>query len=172
MQTGANRFLPGNFPNSAVPVARGQGDAATGDTDVISRMAGALAFDGDIASWSTSLFARVARLVEVYRTFRHLLVTDFYPLTPHPRRPADGETVEFVSRDGAEAVILGYSGAAPIAELIVRPRGLRSDATYVVSDPITTDVVRRSGQELIERGLALSLRTGAAIRLLRSDDRR
>lgn len=169
MQTGANRFLPGNFPNSSVPVARDEGDAATGDADVISRMAGALSFDGDVASWSPNLTARVARLVEVYRSFRHLLVADFYPLTPHPMRPTEGEAVEFARRDGADAVILGFSGAAPTTEVMVRPRGLRTEATYVISDPIRGAEVRRLGKDLIERGLALPLGSGAAIRQLRLD---
>lgn len=169
MQTGASRFLPGNFPNSSVPVARAGGDAGTDDADVISRMAGALSFDGDVASWSPSLTERVARLVEVYRTFRHLLVADFYPLTPHPKRPSEGEVVEFAQPDGAAAVILGFSGAEPAAEVTVRPRGLRTEATYIISDPITGTEVRRSGEDLIERGLTVPLRTGAAIRQFRLD---
>lgn len=168
MQTGANVFLPGNFPNSAVPVARNEGDAATGDIDILSRMCGALSFDGDIASWSPELTARAACLVEVYRTFRHLLVADFYSLTPHPMRPAEGEAVEFVSRDGAEAVILGFSGITPAGEVTVCPRGLRSNVSYVVSDPLTGEEARYSGHDLIEHSLALQLQEGAVIRQLRS----
>ncbi len=51
MQTGAQRFLPGNFPNSAVPVGRdtlGGDGPFPHDADVLSRMCGALSFDGDI----------------------------------------------------------------------------------------------------------------------------
>jgi alpha-galactosidase len=169
MQSGAQHFLPGNLPNSAVPVARDVGDASTTDADVISRMCGALSFDGDIASWSPALTERVARLVAIYRTFRHLLVADFYPLTQHPMRPMEGEVVEFASRDGAEAVILGFPGVGPAAAstMNVQPRGLQPDATYAVLDPLTGDEERRTGRELAQEGLTLPLRGGAAVRQVR-----
>jgi len=167
MQTGAQRFLPGNLPNSSVPVAHGAGDTSITDADVLSRMCGALSFDGDITLWSPALTARAARLVAIYRTFRRLLVADFYPLTPHPLRPAEGEVVQFVSRDGTEGVILGFAGAAPATEVRVRPRGLQTHATYAVSDPLTGGEEQRSGQDLAEGGLTLPLHSGAAIRQLR-----
>jgi alpha-galactosidase len=166
MQSGANRFLPGHLPNSAVPVDRAAGDDATSDADVISRMCGALSFDGDIASWSQGLSDRVAELVAAYRGFRHLLVADFYPLTPHPTRPAEGEVVQFVSRDGADAVVLGFGGTGPAGEAVVRPRALDAGATYLVRDPLGGAETRRSGRELLEAGLVLPLASGAAIRRL------
>jgi alpha-galactosidase len=172
MQSGANRFLPGHLPNSAVPVDRHAGDGAISDADVIGRMCGALSFDGDVASWSPGLTARVAELVAVYRGFRHLLVADFYPLTPHPTRPGDGEVVQFVARDGAEAVVLGFGGVGAASPVVVRPRGLAADATYVVRDPLGGDEARRPGRDLLEAGLLLPLAGGAAVRLLRRAERR
>jgi alpha-galactosidase len=167
MQCGANRFLPGSYLNSAVPVDLNAGGDTIGVADVVSRMVGALSFDGDIASWSSDVTADIARLVEIYRTFRHLLVGDFYPLTFQPARPEEGEVVEFVSRDGAEAVILAFSGVTSTAEVSVRPRGLRADATYVVFDPIDGEETRRVGSDLVESGLTVSLRDGSAIRQAR-----
>lgn len=167
MQTGANRFLPGNFPNSSVPVARNAGDGTTSDGDIISRMCGALSFDGDIASWSPQLTARAAQLVNIYREFRHLLVADFYPLTPHPARPDEGEVVQFVSRDGSDAVILGFSGAAPLSNVNVRPKALDPAATYDVWDPVERWTKQVSGKTLASEGLTLSLEKGASIQRLR-----
>lgn len=171
MQTGAQRFLPGNFLNSAVPVGRDTlgrttGSVSPSDAAVLSRMCGALSFNGDITLWPPAVMARLTRLIRIYRSFRHLLVADFYPLTPQPLRPAEGDVVEFVSYDGADAVILGFAGALPAAEVIVRPRGLKSTATYIVSDPLTDEEQRRSGQSLAEHGLTLSLLHGAAVRRL------
>jgi alpha-galactosidase len=176
MQIGAQRFLPGNLPNSAIPVGRdtlgrASGSASPDEATVLSRMCGALSFDGAITMWSPVVMARVARLVQLYRTFRHLLVADFYPLTPHPQRPNEGEVVEFVSRDGAEAVILGFAGALPATEVVVRPRGLNCTATYLVSNPLLDDERRYSGEALAEHGLTLSLLSGAAIYRLQEIER-
>jgi hypothetical protein len=126
-------------------------------------MCGALSFDGDITVWSPEVTAHIARLVQIYRAFRHLLVADFYPLTPHPLRPAEGEVVEFASRDGAEAVVLGFAGAEPVAEVRVRPRGLKATATYLVWDPLTGQEGRYDGRALAEDGLTLALAQGAAV---------
>jgi alpha-galactosidase len=166
MQTGAQRFLPGNFLNSSIPVGSDRGDASPSDAAIISRMCGALSFDGAITRWSPEVTARAARLVELYRKIRHLLVADFYPLTPHPRRPADEEVVQFAARAGTEAVILGFAGVLPAGEVVVRPRGLQPTATYAVSDPLSGDLHRHSGQELAEHGLTLPLHSGAAVRWL------
>jgi alpha-galactosidase len=172
MQTGAGRFLPGNLLNSAVPVGRDTVGRVTGsvspeDAAVLSRMCGALSFDGDITAWSPEVTAHIARLVEIYRTFRHLLVADLYPLTPQPLRPAEGEVVEFASRDGAEAVVLGFAGARPMAEVRVRPRGLKATATYLVWDALTGQEGHYDGQTLAEDGLTLALTQGAAVYQLR-----
>ncbi|MDA8216990.1 MAG: alpha-galactosidase, partial [Dehalococcoidales bacterium] len=82
MQLGANRFLPGHLLNCTVATTPGAGDAPISDAVIISRMAGALSINGDIASWSPELTVRVANLVRSYKEFRHLLKQDFYPLTP------------------------------------------------------------------------------------------
>ena len=47
MQLGFARLLPSHLANSAVPVNRNEGDGNVSDRDVLSRMAGALSFDGD-----------------------------------------------------------------------------------------------------------------------------
>ena len=137
MQVGFARLLPSHLPNSAVPVNRNEGDGNVSDRDVLSRMAGALSFDGDIASWSPRLTRRVAALVGVYKQFRWLLTQDCYPLTPAPQRPEDGEAVAFVARDGTAAVVLAYRmpDSPPLPPL--RLRGLRPGATFELHDPVS-----------------------------------
>lgn len=167
MQTGANHFLPGHFLNSSVPVAKNAGDSSTTDSDIISRMCGALSFDGDVSSWSSRLTTRAADLVTIYRDFRHLLSADFYPLTPQPTRPSEGEVVQFVSHDGAEAVVLGFSGVTPRSQVTVQPKALDSSAIYEIWDPIEHRASQTSGKLLAAEGLTLSLESGASIHRLR-----
>jgi len=167
MQNGANRFLPGHLPNSAVPVQRNAGDGTITDADVISRMCGALSLDGDIASWSAGLTRRVAELISLYKEFRHLLVEDFYPLSPQPTRPEDGEVVQFVRRDGADAVVLVFRGVNGHGTFTVAPRGLDPSAAYRVWKPLTGWETSRSGTALRTEGIECSLATGAEILRLR-----
>lgn len=163
MQTGANRLLPGNFANSSVAVARAAGDAGLTDADVISRMCGALALNGDLASWSARLTRRVGHLIAGYRGFRHLLVQRYYPLTPQPRNGADWEVVSFVSEAGDEAVVLAYRFGGDCARQRLPLRGLNPAASYRVTDCFGRGQPRQvSGATLLERGLSLSLQPAGA----------
>jgi len=167
MQLGANRFLPGHLPNSALPVQSGEGDGTTTEADVVARMCGALSFDGHVESWSPALVARIGKLVDVYREFRHLLVGDFYPLTPQPARPSEAEVAQFISRDGSDAIVLGFAGLITCGDVQVRLRGLDPRAAYLIWDPIDGGEVRVGGKKLLEAGLRLPLAAGAVIRRLR-----
>jgi alpha-galactosidase len=169
MQSGANRFLPGNLLNNELAVEMGAGDGTTSDADVISRMCGALQFTGDIASWSPRLTARVSQLMGIHRELRKLLAADFYPLTPQPARLDEVEVVQFIDRDGSDAVVFGFGGTPPADRVVVRPRALDAESTYLVWDPLVGGEAPRSGRDLLERGLAMPLRDGAAIRRLRRE---
>jgi len=160
-------FLRGYLPNSAVPVARHPGDAATTDTDIFSRMCGALSLDGDISSWTPTLTRRVAELIAIYKDFRLLLVQDFYPLSPQPAQPQDGEVVEFISRDRSDAVVLAFNGVAGGAAVTVAPQGLDPDAAYRVSQPLTGAKSTLPGSALMNVGIECCVGDRAAILWLR-----
>lgn len=170
MQTGANRFLPGNLLNSAVPTHLGGGDLGRTTLDFVSRMVGAFSVDGDVASWSSELTLKVRRLVDIYKGFRHLLVKDFYPLTPHPKHPDEGEVVLFVSRAKDEAVLLAFRMPNEPTKRVVKLRGLSPDATYTVRNLLKEDAqvkpLRRKGEKLMTAGLALDLTEGCAVHQL------
>jgi len=131
MQARANRFLPGHLLNSSVAVGPGEGDAEFGDTSVLSRMLGKLAFDGDIASWSPSLTARMARWVNEFKAIRHLVVQDFYQLLPQPLTAEDWDAVQFVSYEGDEAAVFVFAGSTGGKRLIPL-QGLSSRHSYIV----------------------------------------
>lgn len=173
MQSGANRFLPGNLLNSAVPTPLGGGDAGRGIVDFLSRMTGAFSVDGDITSWSPKQIQDVKRLIEIYKGFRHLLVQDFYPLTPHPRLPDEGEAFLFVSRDKREAILLAFRMPEEPVKRVVRVRGLLPNAVYEVKNLFSwlkegkAEFMKRKGKTLVDKGLLLDLSGDCALYFLR-----
>lgn len=167
MQTGAARYLPGHLTNSSVQVNRGEGDDRFNEAVVISRMAGALSFDGDVASWSSELKRRFRRLVDIYRGYRQLLVKDFYALTPYPRTIDDWDVVEFIDPKSSEAVILAYRVSGSTSEKIIYPRALQPTYSYEVLSPLDLDGGSStvSGSQLMKEGLSIALpKDGATIR--------
>lgn len=173
MQSGANRFLPGNLLNSAVPTPLGGGDSGRNIFDFLSRMMGAFSIDGDIASWSPCLINDVKRMIEIYKGFRHLLVQDFYPLTPHPRLPDESEALLFVSRDKREAVLFAFRMPEEPDERIVRLRGLIPNAIYDVEDLLIwwkgkgIKSIKHKGGTLMNKGLLLDLSMNCALYFLK-----
>jgi alpha-galactosidase len=168
MQTGANHFLPGIYPNSAVPTDRGAGDHGLSDFDFVSRMCGSLSLDGDIASWSGGLTSRAGELVGIYKSLRHLLVGDFYPLATHPKRPDEWDAAEFASPNGSEAVLFAFRPDSPQKSKRLKMKGLAPAQTYEVKDPLDDrEVEMLSGTALMHEGLRIALpRDSATIRMI------
>jgi alpha-galactosidase len=172
MQCGAGRLLPGHLLNLAVPVERGAGpQAPLRPYEAACRMAGSLAFHGDIASWSAESIETARRLVEAFKSFRHLLVEDFHALAPQPVREDEWEAVQFAAPDGRDAVVMAYSGLQSGGRKDMRLHGLLAGARYSV-EPVLTDepALHASGEELMDGGLAVELAArAAAIYRLRSE---
>jgi len=162
MQARANRFMPGHLLNSSVAVDMGQGDADFNGTAVLSRMLGKLAFDGDIASWSPELTARMAPWVEVFKTVRHLLVQDFYQLLPIPTTIASWDALQFASYDGAEAALFVYAGSQA-GQRSIRLKGLDAAKTYQVKrGPNGSEAIAATGAELMSIGITVDLAADGA----------
>ncbi|MEE3370417.1 MAG: hypothetical protein VX346_13850, partial [Planctomycetota bacterium] len=68
-------------------------------------MLGKLAFDGDVASWSSAVVDRGRRWADVFKSIRHLLVQDFHQLS-RTRPDADGRDIlQFVDYEGVKAIL-------------------------------------------------------------------
>ncbi|MHC4715820.1 MAG: alpha-galactosidase [Planctomycetota bacterium] len=169
MQTGGARVLPGNYMNSSIYLGPGDGDASVGPLELISRMAGAISLSGHIANWSKRHTRRVRRHLDGLRSYRHLLMKDFHPLTAYPRTPADWDVVEFVDPDTREAVVLAYRVRGDERARTVHPVRLDPQADYEITDPFSARKPRTAaGQALMGRGLRLSLAPeSAAVRHLK-----
>jgi len=159
MQARANRFLPGHLLNSSVAVGRGNGDSGFDDTAILSRMLGKLAFDGDIASWSTPWTARARRWVEVFKSIRHLLVQDFYQLLQMPTTSDDADALEFVSHDGREAVIFMFAGQIGGKHRLFLC-GLKQDGRYALRKFPDGEPALYSGADLMRLGMATETPSG------------
>jgi len=164
MQTGGARILPGNYMNSSLYVGERDPVDAIGPMELISRMAGSITLSGHIADWPVGQTHRVRRHLDGFRSYRHLLMKDFYALTPYPRAPGDWDVVEFVDPDTGEAVVLGYRVRGGQRTLTVHPRALLPDADYEMADPFS-DWHKRAGtgKTLAQRGLRLGLDEEAAV---------
>ena len=157
MQTGASRFLPGNFLGSAVP-SWGKPDLPNPALEFLSRMVGAFSMSGDVASWSPTMVAEATRHVEAYKTIRHLLVRDFYALTPHPKSERDWDAVQFVAYDGEESAVFAFRMDGDESEKRLRLKGLTSGEQYEVVEPLNqaTSAIYSSAT-LREAGLPIAL---------------
>jgi len=168
MQLNANCFLPAHLCNSAVVTFAGYGDGDLSAYDAISRMAGALSFDGDIASWSPPLTARMAAQVANYKKIRHILTGDYYHLLPAPADLKAWEAGLFVSRNKTEALLFAFRiYGNPSCHLNLK--GLES-ADYQLHEMAPSFSTRTmSGRELMDKGLDLSLaeRSGIMIHLFK-----
>ncbi|WP_256761907.1 glycoside hydrolase family 36 protein [Cohnella sp. WQ 127256] len=160
MQARANRFLPGHLLNSSVAVGRRQGDAQFNDVAILSRMMGKLAFDGDIASWSSQLTITMEKWTSHFKSIRHLLVQNFYQLTSIPTASEDGDAVQFTSYSRDEAVLFIFSGSEDM-KMSIPLLGLDNDRSYEIrylsSDEVEEKSLYGKGIEWMREGLLVDL---------------
>ncbi len=163
MQTAGSRVFPGNLMNSSIYVGERDGEALLGPLELISRMAGSITLCGHIAKWSRRQTRLVRKYLDGYRSFRHLLMKDFYALTPYPRSADDWDVVEFLDPTTGEAVIMAYRMRGDERIRTVTPKRLNPAKTYEVVDPFSTAKPRQmSGRTLMERGLRFVLAPDSA----------
>ena len=162
METGASHFLPGSVNGCGIPAEK---DKALTPYDVAARMAGVPVFYGWINRWSPDDRQLARRMIETYKGFRHLLVEDFYALTPRPRDEHEPDAVQFCARDGREAVLMAWSFQSPARKLHIRPRGLVPQIRYTVDQivPEGGETRTQNGRRLMERGLTLNLEPASAV---------
>jgi hypothetical protein len=164
--SGALTVIPGIYLNSRI-VYRGRHYP---DVFYHAHFGGALMFSEDLASWSDAELETARRHVAVYKSVRHLLNKDFYPLFPQPRDLDTWDGWQFDDPATGEGFLLAFRlSRAPDGSRRLRLRGLLPDARYTVSDPYdpqgnTTWTLR--GRELMDDGFPASLEPDSS-RLLR-----
>jgi alpha-galactosidase len=117
-----------------------------------------------ISKWSPETIEAARRNIKALKKYRHLLSADVYHLSPQNPIyvPDRGETphwdiVEYVKRDGSEAVAFFFRGGAKDSTHKATLKGLKSDAQYGVTNMNTGQKRNVSGRALMEQGLEVSL---------------
>ena len=114
-------------------------------------------YNGDIASWSPRLVARMARWVDEFKAVRHLMAQDFYQLLDTPGSTGDWDAVQFVSYNGDEAVVFVFAGDGG-GRRSIRPRALANDKEYLIRRRPDGEVRSMTGDELRTQGLRIRLK--------------
>ena len=160
---GASLYLPGNYLNTPLFSPGGEGYAAPHYLDR-NTLDGRLGFDDPYAfrsvlggalclGWDPRLpaFDRelATRWVEQFKRLRHLVVGDFYPLTPHSTGPEDWIACQFHREDAGEGmVILFRREQSESASVEIAFQGVQADQTYEVSVEDRGERKRLSGADL------------------------
>ena len=119
-------------------------------------MLGKLAFDGDVASWSPAVTGMARRWADLFKSIRHLMVQDFYQLTPDPADADDWDILQFVDYEGTEAVLFAFAGRVPLSGRI-NMRGLQANVTYRAVRLNDEIVEEATGGQLMDAGLDIEL---------------
>lgn len=155
----------GVYSDPAMARRRRFGPGGLSEFDVVSRMAGALSFGGDIASWPVELTGRVRKCVEVYKQIRHLLVQDYYRLLPVPTDETTFDAGQFVSYDRQQSVLFVYRTHGNADCQMIRLKGLR-DGQYRIERPLEkVSAQTRAGSELMSHGVDVTLPENGALLL-------
>ena len=151
--SGANTVLPGHLMINGL--CRGWDDYP--DEAFHQHFAGLFNITEGVEKWSPDLKARAKKHFDVYKSVRHLLAGDFYPLFPQPQSLREWDGWQFHDPATGEGFALAFRVQSDREEASPRLRGLDTGRTYSVVDPYigTTSVV--DGRSLIYEGLPFSL---------------
>lgn len=151
--SGALTVLPGIYLNSRI-VYRGHDYP---DHFFHSHFGGALMISDDLASWSRRERQVAKKHIEVYKSIRHLLNEDFYPLFRAPRHVESWDGWQFNNPNTGEGFVLGFRMESPDETMRPILRGLEPSAEYVLNDPYHNEEWIVRGRELAESGLPFTL---------------
>ncbi len=131
-QTGALRFWPSYFLNLAVRVHRKSGDYEATVHNFMSRMVGAPSFNGDIAQWSDEATQRMRKMVDIFKSIRHLQSQPaFFPLN-QVRNMEDWDVVCYGDGTGEAQLMYAFRTLGP-EKVFVKVPEAKGDWKLVVA---------------------------------------
>ena len=151
--TGANTVLPGNLIINGL--CRGLDDYT--DEAFHQHFAGLLNITEGVEDWSDDLKDRARRHIEVYKSVRHLLAEDFYPLFPQPQSLRQWDGWQFHDPSTGEGFVLAFRVQSDQGRASPRLRGLDGGRTYAIEDPYSGAHSVLEGRVLLDEGLPFSL---------------
>jgi alpha-galactosidase len=164
--TGANTVLPGDRVMSFMCLGLDDYPDAT----VHSFFGGFLCITEGVEHWPPVLRASMRRHLEVYKSIRHLLGKDFYPLFAQPGTLRAWEGWQFHDPASGEGLVVLFRGRSPEAEQRVRLGGLPAGADLLLADPYSGEETTHRSADLTRDGLLVGLPPGGS-RVLRYQPR-
>ena len=154
--TGGNYFLPGGLLNTNLPGASG---AST--FELHSLFAGPMGFATNLTTLDEAARKRVAQAIADYKTVRHLLNKDYYPLFPQTFDDiSQWSGWEFYDPETSEGFLtILRPEQSSVESLTVQLGGLQSDMMYHLSRLDGSQARDIIGSELLA-GLNFSLEPG------------
>lgn len=155
-ETGGNFFLPTVLLNTNLP-----GASAASTFDLHSLFGGPLGFATDWPKLDTAGRQRVAQAIAEFKSVRHLLNADYYPLFPQndPSQWIGWEFFDPASGEGLVIVLRPEQSTVPSAT--VRLGGVEAGKMYEFSRLDNTQARQIAGDEL-RTGLVLPLDAGTS----------
>jgi len=133
-----------------------------------SNFGGLLSITENVERWTPEEKQRAKRHIEVYKSIRHLLSKDFYPLFPQPQTTKDWDGWQFHDPRTGEGFILVFRAGSPQEIAKPRLRVLKANVRYALKDPYSGKEEVVEGQRLLAEGLPVQLKPrGTALRTYR-----
>ncbi len=115
-------------------------------------------------------FDVIRKAVADHRQFRDVMLGDFYPLTPYSQKDDMWMAWQYDDDETGKGAVQAFRRAKNADETMTfRLNGLRTDASYELTNLDTKQMTKQSGRELMEKGLPISItsRPGSAIIIYR-----
>jgi alpha-galactosidase len=151
--SGADLFLPADRIKSIVCAPR-----SPLENDVFhSNFGGLLSVTQNIEAWSPQEKEAAKRHIAVYKSIRHLLKGEFYPLFPQPQSTRAWDGWQFHDPKSGEGFALAFRADSPQATGSLRLSKLESGRRYLLQDPYNKREQTVIGRTLMETGIAVKV---------------
>jgi len=158
---GAHYFLPGNYLYRVFAERLQGSEKQFPDIYFQSFLGGAFGFGGGLESWTPEMMAQAKRHVEVYKSLRHFLVEDYYPLFEQPRSLNAWDGAQYHDPRAQEGFVSVFRLDSPQSSVELKLHGLQPGATYEFRNPYTNRVFQQKGSKAFT--LDLQRRTGEVL---------
>ena len=112
-----------------------------------------LRYYSDPAIWEPA-----AKLFTEYRAIRHLFHGDFYPLTPYSVSLEAWIAWQFHRSDLDEGMVQAFRrSGSDVSDAVFKLHGLSPEVYYLVTNFDTPGTSRMTGQELMDKGISVSI---------------
>jgi len=133
-----------------------------------SNFGGLLSITENVEGWTPEEKQRAKRHIEVYKSIRHLLRKNFFPLFPQAQTMKEWAGWQFHDSKTGEGFILVFRVESPRSNTNPRLAKLNPNASYVLKDPYSGKEEVVEGRRLLKEGLPLQLPLkGTALRTYR-----